>query len=88
MARLEANLELKTGQDRDYICQLTKEYKDILTVQQIVDNNDEFTQIAAFGTALSAELGARMPGAKLTVVKNISDIPLELLLTVNDWYDN
>ena len=90
MARLEANLEIKTGQDRDYLCQLTKEYKDILTVQQIVDNGDEFTQIATFGLteSITSEVGGKFQGSKLVLIKNNSDISIEILIRCTDWKDN
>jgi len=90
MARLEANLTVKTGKGSDYLCEMSEQYSDILTAQQIVDNGDEYTQIATLGVASSigGDAGMRMAGAKLVIVKNNSSIPIELQFTTTDWKDN
>ena len=90
MARLEANLEIKAGNGADYLCEMTEQYSDILTAQQIIDNADEYTQIATLGPAASigGDAGLRMAGAKLVIVKNNSDIPIELQFLTTDWKDN
>ena len=90
MANLEANLTVKTGKGADYLCEMTEQYSDILTAQQIVDNGDEYTQIATLGVASSigGDAGLRMAGAKLVIVKNNSSIPIELQFTTTDWKDN
>jgi hypothetical protein len=90
MARLEANLTVKTGKGADYLCEMTEQYSDILTAQQIVDNGDEYTQLASFGVASSigGDAGLRMEGSKLIIVKNNSDIPVELQIQTTEWKDN
>ena len=90
MARLEANLTVKAGNGADYLCEMTDQYSDILTAQQIVDNGDEYTQIATLGPAASigGDAGLRMAGSKLVIVKNNSDIPIELQFLTTEWKDN
>ena len=90
MARLEANLEIKAGNGADYLCEMTEQYSDILTAQQIVDNGDTYTQIATLGlsSSIGGNAGMRMAGAKLVIVKNNSDIPIELQFGTTDWKDN
>ena len=90
MARLDANLTVKTGQGADYLCEMSEQYTEILTAQQVVDNGDEYTQIATFGTAsgIGCSAGIRMSGAKLIIVKNNSDIPVELEISTTEFKDN
>jgi hypothetical protein len=90
MAKLEANLEIKTGNGTDYLCEMTEQYTEILSTQQIVDNNDEYTQIATFGLAsgIGGNAGLRMSGARLVVVKNNSDIPIEIEIGTTDYKNN
>ena len=90
MARLEANLEIKAGNGADSIWEMTEHYSDILPAQQIVDNADTYTQIATLGLAASigGDAGLRMAGAKLVILKNNSDIPIELQFGSTDWKDN
>ena len=90
MARLEANLTVKTGQGADYLCEMSDQYTEILTAQQVVANGDEYTQIASFGLAASigSTAGIRMAGSKLIIVKNNSDIPLELQIQTAEWKNN
>ena len=90
MARLEANLTVKTGQGADYLCEMSDQYTEILTAQQVVNNGDEYTQLASFGVASSigGDAGLRMQGAKLIIVKNKSDIPVELQIQTTEWKDN
>ena len=90
MARLDANLTVKTWQGADYLCEMSEQYTEILTAQQVVDNGDEYTQIATFGTAsgIGGSAGIRMSGAKLIIVKNNSDIPVELEISTTEFKDN
>ena len=90
MANLEANLTVKTGKGADYLCEMTEQYSDILTAQQIIDNGDEYTKLASFGVASSigTDAGLRMEGAKLIIVKNKSEIPVELQIQTTEWKDN
>jgi hypothetical protein len=90
MARLEANLTIKTGQNKDYLCEMTEQYSDIHRTQEIVDNGDEYTTLASFGTAasISGSAGLRLSGSKLVIVKNNSSVPVELKFSTTDWLDS
>ena len=90
MARLEANLEVKTGNGNDYSCTMSDQFTEVVTTTQTVNNNDTYTQIASFGTqtAIGGSVGARLAGAKLVVVKNKSDVSVELEFAVCDWKDD
>ena len=80
MARLDANLEVKTRNGNDYSCTMSDQFTEVVTTTQTVDNNDTYTQIASFGTqtAIGGSAGARLAGAKLVVVKNKSDVSVDL----------
>jgi hypothetical protein len=90
MARLDAKLEISTGLGNEYLCEMQDNYTEVKSIVQTVDNSDEFTQIVTFGTASSigGDAGIRMSGAKLVVVKNNSDIPIEILLNTTEFKDN
>ena len=91
MAKLEANLTVKTGQGADYLCEMSDQYTEIITSKQKVDNADGFNVLATFGqstTGLASAAGLRMKGAKLIVVKNNSPIGVELQFKVRDFKDD
>ena len=91
MARLEANLTVKTGQGVDYLCDMSDQYTEIITSKQKIDNADGFNVLATFGqstTGIASAAGLRMKGAKLVVVKNNSPIGVELQFKVRDFKDD
>ena len=91
MAKLDANLTIKTGQGQDYVCSMSDQYTEILTTKQKVDNTDAFITLATLGKSLSgigASVGQRLKGAKLIVIKNNSPITVELQLKYVEWKDN
>jgi hypothetical protein len=91
MARLDANLTVKTGQAADYVCEMSDQYTEIITSKQKVDNADGFNILATFGrtsVGIAAAAGIRMKGAKLIVVKNNSPVGVELLFKVRDFKDD
>ena len=90
MARLEANLEVKTGNGKDYSCTMFDQFTEVVTTTQKVNNANGYTQIAAFGTqaSIGGTAGARLAGAKLVVLKNLSNISVELEFIVCDWKDD
>ena len=90
MARLETNLEIKASADGDYLCSMTKQYEEVVTTKQIVDNSNTFKSIASFGLAASiaGDAGARLSGSKLVVIKNNSPVGVELQFQTTDWKDN
>ena len=90
MARLDAKLEITTGLGNEYLCEMQDNYTEVKSIVQTVDNSDEFTDIVTFGTASSigGDAGIRMTGAKLVVVKNNNDIPIEILIRTTEFKDN
>ena len=90
MARLDAKLEITTGLGNEYLCEMQDNYTEVKSIVQTVDNSDEFTDIVTFGTASSigGDAGIRMAGAKLVVVKNNNDIPIEILIRTTEFKDN
>ena len=91
MAKLDANLTIKTGQGQDYVCSMSDQYTEILTTKQKVDNTDAFITLATLGKSLSgigASVGQRLKGAKLIVIKNNSPVTVELQLKYVEWKDN
>ena len=91
MARLEANLTVKTGQGADYLCEMSDQYTEIITSKQKVDNADSFNILATFGrtsVGIAAAAGLRMKSAKLIVVKNNSPVGVELQFKVRDFKDD
>ena len=90
MAKLEANLEIIAGNGNDYSCTMSDQFTEVVTTTQKVNNANAYTQIAAFGTATSigGTAGARLAGAKLVVIKILSNISVELEFRVCDWKDD
>ena len=90
MAKLDTKLEITTGLGNEYICEMKDDYTEVKSVIQKVSNDDEFTQVATFGliSGIGGFAGMRMSGAKLVVVKNNNDIPLEILIQTTEFKDN
>ena len=90
MAKLDTKLEITTGLGNEYICEMQDDYTEVKSVIQKVSNDDEFTQVATFGliSGIGGFSGMRMSGAKLVVVKNNNDIPLEILIQTTEFKDN
>ena len=91
MAKLDANLTITTGQDKDYICSISDSYTEVLTTKQKVDNSDSFIVLATLGgsqAGIGASVGQRLKGAKLIVIKNNSTVAVELQLKYAEWKDD
>ena len=91
MAKLDANLTITTGQDKDYICSMSDSYTEVLTTKQKVDNSDSFIVLATLGgsqAGIGASVGQRLKGAKLIVIKNNSPVAVELQLKYAEWKDD
>ena len=85
MARLEANLTLKTGKKEDsYTCDMSDNYQEIYRTQAKVDNTDSFTSLAS----LSKSNASILKGSKLLVIKNNSLIGVEILFHINEFATN
>ena len=91
MARLDANLTVRTGNGNDYLCSMSDNYTEIVTTKQKVDNTDGFIQLVALGksfTGIGASVGARPKGAKLIVVKNNSPVGAEIQFKYTELLDS
>tara|TARA_R100001463_G_scaffold126370_1_gene184020 strand:- start:31 stop:1647 length:1617 start_codon:yes stop_codon:yes gene_type:complete len=90
MAKLDTKLEITTGLGNEYICEMQDNYTEVKSVVQKVDNADEYTQVASFGliSGIGSAAGMRMSGAKLVVIKNNNDIPLEIQIQTSEFKDN
>ena len=47
MAKLEANLTVKAGQDKEYLCSMSDNYTEVYQEMAKVDNSDTFVLLAS-----------------------------------------
>ena len=91
MAKLEANLTVTAGQDKEYLCSMSDNYTEVLTTKQKVDNTNAFTTIVSLGSTIGgigASAGQRLKGSKLIVLKNNSDVGVEMQFRYAEWKDD
>tara|TARA_Y100000401_G_scaffold104962_1_gene97225 strand:- start:154 stop:1719 length:1566 start_codon:yes stop_codon:yes gene_type:complete len=84
MARLEANLTVKAGQDKEYLCSMGDNYTEVYQEIAKVDNADTFVTLAS----LSKTTPSLLKGSKLIVLKNNSPVGVELQFHINEFEDN
>ena len=84
MAKLEANLTVKAGQDKDYLCSMSNDYTEVYQNINKVDNTDGFIELAT----LSKTNASALKGSKLLVIKNNSPIGVELQFHINEFNDS
>ncbi len=84
MARLEANLTVTAGQDKDYVCSMGDNYTEVYQEIAKVDNADTFVTLAS----LSKTTPSLLKGSKLIVLKNNSPVGVELQFHINEFEDN
>jgi len=84
MAKLEANLTVKAGQDKEYLCSMSNNYTEVYSELAKVDNSDGFIQIAS----LAKTNASILKGSKLIIIKNNSPVGLEVLFTVIGYKDD
>ena len=84
MARLEANLTVTAGQDKDYLCSMSNDYTEVFQEIAKVDNADGFVVL----TNLSKTVPTILKGSKLIVIKNNSNVGVELQYSINEFQDN
>ena len=88
MAKLDTNLQIKTGAGDSYDMTMTDEYSEIVRTKQVVDDRNAFTTLITVGSSssgLSSAIGQKMRGSKLVVIKNCSQIPAEIQLAYREW---
>ena len=78
-----ANVQLSVNTpDGEYLCQSNKSYTEKSSIIQNLSNADGFITISSF----KKELGAlTVQNAKLIVLKNVSSICQEIMITMYDW---
>ena len=84
MAKLEANLTVTAGQDKDYLCSMSNDYTEVYQNINKVDNTDGFIELAT----LSKTNASALKGSKLLVIKNNSPIGVELQFHINEFNDS
>ena len=78
-----ANIDLRVAlADREYNCQNTKNYTQIGSVIQEVDDSDTFIELAKFQ---KGKASLAVYDAKVIVFKNIGNTACELLFVTTDW---
>ena len=83
MAKLEANLTVKAGQDKEYLCSMGDNYTEVYQEMAKVDNTDTFITL----TSLSKTAPSILRGSKLIVIKNNSPVGVELQFHINKFTD-
>ena len=84
MAKLEANLTVTAGQDKDYLCSMSNNYTEVYQEIAKVDNADGFVTL----TTLSKTTPTILKGSKLIVIKNNSPVGVELQFIINQFENN
>ena len=84
MAKLEANLTVTAGQDKDYLCSMSNDYTEVYQNINKVDNTDAFIELAT----LSKTNASALKGSKLLVIKNNSPVGVELQFHINEFNDS
>ena len=84
MAKLEANLTVTAGQDKDYLCSMSNDYTEVYQNINKVDNTDGFIELAT----LSKTNASALKGSKLLVIKNNSPVGVEVQFHANKFTDS
>jgi hypothetical protein len=84
MAKLEANLTVTAGQDKDYLCSMSNDYTEVYQNINKVDNTDGFIELAT----LSKTNASALKGSKLLVIKNNSPVGVEVQFHANKFSDS
>ena len=75
------SLNINTA-DGDYLCESSKSYTEKSSIIQDLTNTDGFITISSFSKSLAA---LTVQNAKVIVLKNISNICQEIMITMWDW---
>lgn len=81
MAKLEANLTVTAGQDKEYLCSMSDNYTEVYQEMAKVDNADIFVTLST----ISKTSPSILKGAKLIVIKNNSPVGVELQFHINEF---
>ena len=84
MAQVKSQLNINTGQGQAYNMSMSDQYTEVFQTKSSVDNSDAFTNLATIAkTGVSA-----LKGSKVFVIKNNSDVPVEILFNVETHSDS
>ena len=84
MAKLEANLTVKAGQDKEYLCSMNNNYTEVYQDISKVDNSDGFVLLASLAKTNTSIL----KGSKLLIIKNNSPVGVEVQLKITEYKNN
>ena len=84
MAKLEANLTVKTGQDKEYLCSMSDNYTEVYQEMAKVNNADIFVTLST----ISKTAPSLLKGSKLIIIKNNSPVGVELQFHINEFQNN
>ena len=83
LGRKSANINLSVNTtDGDYLCESGKAYTEKSSIIQDLTNTDSFITISSFSKSLAA---LTVQNAKVIVLKNISNICQEIMISMWDW---
>tara|TARA_Y100001938_G_scaffold136944_1_gene200511 strand:+ start:3007 stop:4779 length:1773 start_codon:yes stop_codon:yes gene_type:complete len=78
-AKINLNIETNDG---DYLCESSKLYTEKSSITQDLDNSDAFITLSSFDKGLNA---LTVQSAKVVVLKNVSNICQEIMISIWDW---
>ena len=84
MAKLEANLTVKAGQGKEYLCSMSNNYTEVYSEIAKVDNSDGFIQLAN----LAKTNASILKGSKLLIIKNNSPVGVEVQFKITEYKNN
>ena len=85
MANKKFTTSLTIQAEKSYECSLSKNYTDVFSINQELDNTDAFVTLVSGGSSKATNT---MASAKAILLKNNSNIAAELLITVMEWKDS
>jgi hypothetical protein len=85
MANKKFTTSLTIQAEKTYDCSLSKNYTDVFSINQELDNADAFVTLVSGGSSKATNT---MASAKAILLKNNSNIAAELLITVMEWKDS
>ena len=82
MAKKNFTTDLTIKADTTYSCSISKNYTDIFSIKQELDNSDAFITMVSGGSSKATNT---LASAQAILLKNTSKIAAEILITVMDW---
>ena len=85
MAKKKFKTDLTIQADATYSCSISKDYSDIFSIRQELDNADAFITMVSGGSSKATNT---LASAQAVLLKNTSNVAAEILITVMDWKNN